>query len=121
MRFLLIALALVLTVMYFTFGLRFGYVTLTPTYLLNASGENRYGLNIYEDRAKIGVRGSCNVRSGTATVRLLDPRGVQVAGQVCPKGEWGLNVLTSGPQGKYQLVVEFEKFTGVMDLKEARQ
>ncbi|WP_291428389.1 hypothetical protein [Deinococcus sp.] len=121
MRFLLIALALALTVMYFTFGLRLGYVTLTPTYLLHASGQNRYGLNIYEDRAQIGVRGSCKVSAGTATVRLLDPQGVQVAGRVCPKGEWGLNVLTSGPEGRYQLVVDFDRFTGMIDLKEARQ
>ncbi|PTA69502.1 hypothetical protein [Deinococcus arcticus] len=121
MRLLLAALALVLTLMYFTFGLRFGYVTLTPTYMLNATGESRYGLNAFDEKQTLGMRGVCEVNRGTITLRLLDPRGVQVAGQVCPKGEWGLNVLANGAQGKYELVVEYSRFTGKLDIKEARQ
>lgn len=120
MRFLIVALALVLTLMYFTFGLRFGYVTLVPTYLLNATGENRYTFQVYDDNKSVGVRGTCNVKSGTAIFRLTDPRGTQVAGQACPKGKWGLNVAATGQQGQYHLTVQLEKFTGVIDVKETR-
>lgn len=121
MRLLIVALALVLTLMYFTFGLRFGYVTLVPTYLFNATGSNNYAYQLYEDRQNVGVRGTCKVRHGTATFRLLDSRGTQVAGQVCPKGDWGLNVMVEGNTGQYRLEVQFEKFTGVIDVKETRE
>ncbi|NTX99697.1 hypothetical protein [Deinococcus sp. JMULE3] len=121
MRLLLAALALVLTLMYFTFGLRFGYVTLTPTYMLNATGESRYGFITYEDDQSVGVRGVCDVRKGNVTVRLLDPAGVQVAGQVCPKGKWALNALGKGRNGTYELVMEYKDFTGIIDINEARE
>lgn len=121
MRLLVVVLALVLTLMYFTFGLRLGYLTLTPIYLLNASGENRYAFQIYDQNGTVGVRGSCKVRSGKATFRLTDPSGTQIAGQVCPRGQWGLNVLGSGEVGLYHLSVELDKFTGTIDVKEARK
>ncbi|AWT35288.1 hypothetical protein GCM10008956_10760 [Deinococcus arenae] len=121
MRLLLAALALVLTLMYFTFGLRFGYVTLTPTYMLNATGESRYGFITYDDKQSVGVRGTCDVRKGNVTVRLLDPGGTQVAGQVCPKGKWGLAAMGKGRQGTYELVVEYKDFTGTLDLNETRE
>lgn len=120
MRLLLIALGLVLTLMYFTFGLRLGYVTLTPTYLFNANGENRYSYELYEDGKSVGVKGTCNVRSGTATFRLLDKRGTQIAGQTCVKGDWALSVMGSGEIGRYQLSIHLEKFTGKIDVKETR-
>ncbi|UBV41649.1 hypothetical protein LAJ19_08235 [Deinococcus taeanensis] len=121
MRFLLAALALVLTLMYFTFGLRFGYVTLTPTYMLNATGEGHYGFSTFEEGQHVGVRGSCSVRRGNVTLRLLDPKGIQVAGQICPKGTWALNLLGSGPNGTYELIVEYRNFTGTLDITEARK
>lgn len=121
MRLLIAALALVLTLMYFTFGLRFGYVTLTPTYMLNATGESRYGFNAFEDNQTVGVRGLCDVRRGNVTVRLLDPGSTQVAGQVCPKGKWALNALGKGRNGTYELVLEYKDFTGIIDISEARE
>ncbi len=121
MRLLLAALALVLTLMYFTFGLRFGYVTLTPTYMLNATGESRYGFMTYDDNQSVGVRGTCDVRKGSVTVRLLDPGGTQVAGQVCPKGTWGLAAMGKGRQGTYELVLEYKDFTGTIDVNETRE
>ena len=86
MRLLLVALALVMTLLYFTFGLRVGYVTLMPTYLFNATGVNRYSYEIYDEEQKVGIGGSCKVSSGQAVFRLLDASGSQVAGQACPKG-----------------------------------
>ena len=121
MRLLVVALALVLTLMYFTFGLRFGYVTLTPTYMFGASGTNRYTYQIYEPNQTVGVEGSCTVRSGEVTLRLLDPKGSQVAGQSCPKGSWGLKLVATGDPGRYTLEIEMRKFSGVMDLKETRK
>ena len=121
MRLLLVALALVLTLMYFTFGIRGGYVTLTPTYMLNATGTNRYSYQIYDAGQTVGVQGRCTVRGGTVTLRLLDAKGAQVAGQACPKGEWALKLVAAGEIGEYTLEVDLNKFTGVLDLEETRK
>ena len=121
MRLLVVALVLVLTLMYFTFGLRFGYVTLTPTYMLNATGTSRYTFEIYDEKQRVGVEGSCKVSRGQAVFRLTDAKGVQVAGQVCPRGAWGLKMLATGDSGRYVLEIDFKKFTGIIDLAEARE
>lgn len=109
-----------LAVLYFTVGLRFGYVTLTETHLFNASGTNTYVFRTLEDRQQVGVVGSCRVSSGRATLRLYSPAGVQIAGQVCQKGNWSLNVMGGGKTGTYRLEVDFEKYTGSINLKETR-
>ncbi len=120
MRFLLVVLALVLGLVYFTVGLRFGYVTLTPTQMLNAQGENNYVFDVFEPGQSVGVTGTCRTSSGRAVLRLYDPRGTQIAGQACPKGQWALQVLGKGDSGRYRLNVKFERFTGVIDLNETR-
>ena len=123
MRVLLVALVAALTLLYFTLGLRLGYVTLTETYLLHATGTNTYSFRTLEDRQFVGVVGSCKVRSGRATVRLYNPRGDQIAGQTCQKGgrdEWSLSVLGGGQSGRYRLVVGFDRYTGSINLKETR-
>jgi hypothetical protein len=121
MRLLAVALALVLTLMYFTFGVRVGYVTLMPTYLFNATGTNHYSYQIYDAGQTVGVEGSCTVRSGEMTLRLLDPKGVQVAGQACPKGKWGLKLTATGEPGRYSLEIDMKKVSGALDLNETRQ
>lgn len=121
MRLLVVVLLLALTALYLTFGLRLGYVTLTPTYMVNATGENRYTFRVYDQNQEVGVRGTCSVRSGRATFRLTDPRGTQIAGQVCPQGQWGLNVLGTGDVGNYTLTIDLQKFTGTIDINEARK
>lgn len=121
MRLLLVVLLLALTTLYVTFGLRLGYVTLTPTYMWNATGENKYTFRVYDENQQIGVRGSCTVRSGRATFRLISPGGTQIAGQVCPQGKWGLNVLGTGDAGRYRLTIDLEQFTGMIDIEEARK
>ncbi len=121
MRLLVVVLLLALAALYLTFGLRVGYVTLTPTYMFNATGENRYAFRVYDQNQQIGVRGSCKVSSGKATFRLRDPKGTQIAGQVCPQGQWGLNVLGTGDAGNYELTIDLEKFSGTIDVKEARK
>ncbi|WP_019009455.1 hypothetical protein [Deinococcus aquatilis] len=120
MRFLLVVLVLVLGLVYFFFGLRLGYVTLTPTRMVNAQGENNYVFDVFEPGQSVGVSGTCSTSSGRAVLRLFDPRGTQIAGQACPKGQWALQVLGKGDSGKYRLNVEFDHFTGVIDLKESR-
>ncbi|MEW6422255.1 MAG: hypothetical protein AB1511_11110 [Deinococcota bacterium] len=121
MRFLLLALVAALLLLYFTFGLRFGYVTLTPTRLLNAQGQNQYAFDLYEENKTVGVTGTCSGRSGQVTLRLLDPSGTQVAGQSCPPGTWSLSLLGSGHLGVYRLIVDFKHYTGTLDLKEMRE
>ncbi|MFC4636873.1 hypothetical protein [Deinococcus hohokamensis] len=120
MRLLLLVLALVVAAVYATFGLRFGYVTLTPTYMWHATGQNSYSYRTYEAKQVVGVQGSCKVSNGRATLRLYDPRGAQIAGQTCQKGQWALNLSGSGAAGNYRLVIDLEKFSGMIDLKEVR-
>ena len=123
MRVLLVALAAALTLLYFTLGLRLGYVTLTETYMLHAVGTNTYTFRTLEDNQFVGVVGSCQVKSGRATVRLYGPRGNQIAGQVCQPGalnKWSLNVLGGGQTGNYRVVVNFDKYTGSINLQETR-
>ncbi|WP_232472163.1 hypothetical protein [Deinococcus sp. DB0503] len=120
-RFLLLALVAALLLLYFTFGLRFGYVTLTPTHLLNAQGQNQYAFELYEDGKAVGVTGTCSGRSGQVTLRLLDPSGTEVAGQSCPPGTWSLNLLGGGHPGIYRLIVDFKHYTGTLSLKETRE
>lgn len=121
MRLLMLALAAAVALLYFTSGLRLGYVTLTPTQLLNAQGQNRYAFELYEDGKHVGVRGTCTVRSGRATLRLLDPAGTQIAGQSCPRGEWSLRLAGGGQPGMYQLIVDLDRYSGKLDLKELRE
>lgn len=120
MRFLLLALVAAVALLYFTFGLRLGYVTLTPTHLLNAQGQNSYAYSLFEDGKSVGVRGTCTVSSGRATLRLVDPSGTQVAGQECPPGRWSVSLVGSGHPGVYRLYVEFNHYTGTLDLDEVR-
>lgn len=123
MRVLFVALAAALALLYFTLGLRLGYVTLTETYMLHAKGTNTYTFRTLEDNQVVGVVGSCRVRSGRATVRLYGPQGKQLAGQVCQPGaqrEWSLSVLGGGKPGNYRVAVEFDRYTGSLNLKETR-
>ncbi|SEJ03904.1 hypothetical protein SAMN04488058_103166 [Deinococcus reticulitermitis] len=121
MRLLLLALVVVLGVVYATMGLRFGYLTLTETQMLNASGTNTYHFRTLDGRQRVGVTGSCQVRSGTATLRLYDPGGTQVAGQRCQKGSWSLSVIGGGREGDYTLKVELDRYTGSLNLNETRE
>lgn len=120
MRYLLLALAAAAALLYFTLGLRLGYVTLMPTHLLNAQGQNKYAYRLYEDSKSVGVRGTCTARTGRATLRLLDPSGTQVAGQACPPGTWSVSLTGSGRPGIYHLVVDFNHYTGTLNLDEVR-
>lgn len=125
MRLLLIALVAALALLYVTLGLRFGYVTLTPTWLVNAQGQNRYTLEVYEEGQRVGYRGRCEVQSGRAVLRLLAPDGRQIVGRTCQKmndrGDWALHLVGGGQPGRYQLVVDFDAYTGLLDLSETRE
>ncbi|MDB5046374.1 MAG: hypothetical protein JWQ08_2424 [Deinococcus sp.] len=120
MRFLVVALALLVGILYYTVGLRFGYVTLIPTRMLNAQGENNYFFEVFEPGQAVGVTGTCSTSGGRAVVRLYEPSGTQIAGQACPKGQWALQVVGKGEAGRYRLNVQLDHFTGVLDLKESR-
>ena len=121
MRIVSTALAMAVVLLYFTVGLRLGYVTLTETYLLNADGVNVYVYHTLDDNQRVGVTGRCQVRNGRAVLRLFGPSGKQVAGQVCEKGVWSLSALGGGQAGTYRLNVEFSNFTGSLDIKVTRQ
>lgn len=118
MRYVLGLLLAVLLVLYFTIGLRIGYITLSATYLFNASGTNSYPMDTKENGQKVGVTGTCNVKSGEATIRLINTQGQQLAGQVCRGGNFSLNVIGGGgPPQVYTLEVIMKKYTGTLTLE----
>lgn len=121
MRILGLALLAAIAVLYFSTGLRVGYVTLTQTYLLNASGTNNYTLRTLEDGQQTGVTGQCSVRNGRAVIRLYDPSGTQIAGQTCLKGTWSLDVVGGSTIGPYRLVVNLDGYTGSLNLKQVHR
>ena len=121
MRFL-IALLLILAValgLTYTFGgIKLGLVTLTPARLWNAQGENSFAY--LNGGSGVQVTGQCDAKSGLAILRLLDPDGLQVGGQQCPKGTWSINMSGRGKIGSYRLSVAYLDYTGTLDLHVAR-
>lgn len=115
MRVLLVVLALALATLYYTLGLRLGYATLTPLYLLNAQGQTDYPFRLYE-AGKLEVSGSCQGRSGEATLRFLAPDGTELSAVRCPPGNWTLNLSGSGAVGIYTLSVAYQHYTGRLEL-----
>ena len=121
MRLVLLVTFLALALAYFTAGVRLGYVTLMPTYMLNAKGAAEYTYPALETDDKVGVAGQCHNVQGSATMRLFAPNGQQVDARSCPEGTWTIQMLASGQQGNYRLFIEYNHFTGVVDLQEKRQ
>ena len=119
MRYILGALVIALTIMYFTVGVRVGYVTLMPTYMWNATGLNEYAYRTLEDRQQVTFTGKCNVKSGTATLGLYAPDGSLISGQACRKGNWSLNMTGGGRAGAYHLKIDLSKFTGNIEVNQA--
>lgn len=118
MRYILGLVLMLVVVLYLTIGLRVGYITLSPTYLFNASGTNTYPMNTVENDQKVGVTGTCNTKSGEAVIRLFNAEGVQITGQTCTKGKFSLNVIGgSGPPQLYKLEVVMKKYTGTLTLE----
>ncbi len=115
MRVLLLLLALAVLALYLTLGLRLGYATLTPLYLLNAQGQTDYPFRMYE-AGKLEVSGSCQGSSGLATLRFLAPDGTELSAVRCPPGHWSLKMGGSGEVGIYTLSVAYEHYTGRLEL-----
>jgi hypothetical protein len=100
-------------------GIKLGLVTITPARMWNAQGQVSFAY--LNGNSGVVVTGDCEAKSGNATLRLLDPDGLQVGGQVCPKGKWLINGLTgNGKFGTYKLTVDYQHYTGSMNIKVAR-
>ena len=119
MRVILAVLVLAAVAVYFTVGLRLGYATVTPLYLLNAQGESSYPFRLYQESdaiSKVQITGTCQGRSGTATLRFLAPDGTELSAVRCPPGRWTLNMGGSGEVGIYTLTVDYQHYTGTLQL-----
>lgn len=120
MRWALLVLVLALGALGYFFGLRFGYLSLTPAWMYNAQGLNTYSYRTYDDRGQVVLSGSCMTMSGQATLRLFSPSGQFVKGQACSKGKFSLNLNGGGEPGYYRLAVELNHFTGRLEVNEGR-
>lgn len=119
MRFMIIVLALIVGGLYFTVGVRLGMVTIMPTHMFNAQGLANYTLRIVQEDKTTGVRGTCEVKNGSAVLRLYNTQGVEVGSNSCSqKGKFSVALLTKGAPGNYELRIDYKKFTGKMDIVE---
>ncbi|PYE54929.1 hypothetical protein [Deinococcus yavapaiensis] len=121
MRWVLVVLALAIAALAYFFGLRLGYVSLTPTYMFNAQGVNNYSYRTYDANARVILTGRCETRSGVVALRLYSPSNRQVASALCTAGNtFALNLQGGGEVGYYVLNVEFDRFTGMLEIDENR-
>ena len=121
MRVFLAILALALAALYFTIGVRLGYATMTPLYLINAQGESRYPFRVYPDSglANLSITGRCVGNKGSATLRFLAPDKTELSAVRCPPGNWTLDMSSNGTPGIYTLSVDYQHYTGRLELSAA--
>ncbi len=112
---LLLILAVALGLTYHFGGVKLGLVTLTPARMWNAQGENTYAY--LDGGSGVQVTGECEAKSGLAILRLIDPDGLQVGGQQCPKGTWTIGMTGKGKTGSYRLTIAYLNYTGSFNLK----
>ncbi|MFC6590887.1 hypothetical protein ACFP81_01780 [Deinococcus lacus] len=122
MRVTLAFLALIIAGLYFTVGVRLGMVTLMPVQMFNAEGISNYKFSVPDSKGRVGVKGTCSVSSGKATLVLLDPKGHPLGGAECIRSAqpWAINLMGGGQTGNYTLQINYQKFSGKIDLKEQR-
>ena len=120
MRWALLTLILAIATLAYFFGLRFGYLTLTPTWMYNAQGENSYAYRVYSTDGQIILTGTCDTKAGQATFRLFAPNGRYLGGQTCPKGQYNVRLKGGGEIGDYRLAVQLDRYTGKLELNEQR-
>lgn len=117
----MLLLLAVLAILYFTVGLRVGYLTISPMYLFNATGTNTYHFATLEDEQRVGVKGTCSVNSGSAVVSILDTTGGIVNSLSCSKkGTFALDLMAGGRTGEYTVKVDFQSYSGSLELNEQR-
>ncbi|MFC4455704.1 hypothetical protein [Deinococcus sonorensis] len=118
MRIVIAILLVVLAAtLYFTGGIRLGMVTVMPTWLVNAQGASEYSYRMAGDSVPVQVKGTCNGKSGRIVLRLRDPAGNQVGGQECVRGDWAINLQGHNDPGSYRLTLEYDHFTGRVDVR----
>lgn len=121
MRYVLLILLAAVAALYFTLGIRIGLLNLTDTYLFNATGQSSYKYRTHESDQHIALTGTCDVRRGKVTLRFMDPKGTQLAGQECSTaGKFSLSLTGGGQAGDYTLIANYKNFSGHIKLDETR-
>ncbi|MBB6096832.1 hypothetical protein HNR42_000244 [Deinobacterium chartae] len=115
MRGLLLLLVVALAALYFTIGIRVGYVSEMPTWLFNAQGSNSYAKMVSDTATPVEVSGSCDGRSGRMTLTLRYPNGQVAGSQACIPGNRRVFLRAGGTPGMYNLRVDLERYTGRVD------
>ncbi len=124
MRYFWLLVIVALGALYYFYGLRVGYLTLTPTWMANAQGVSTYKYKLLP--ADVGtsfvrVAGSCDARAGQVTLSFTSPSGQPVGTQVCRGGRYSLGLTGQGETGEYLLKVNYLHYTGRLELIEQRQ
>ena len=120
MRWAVVVLVVGLGVLAYAFGLRFGYLSLTPSWMYNAQGTNGYSYQLADAGDTLTLAGSCRTYAGRATLLLFRPDGSRADGQQCIKGNYRLSLRGGGGVGFYKLRVRLDHFTGRLEIGEER-
>lgn len=120
MRWATFVLIVGLGLLVYFFGLRLGYLSLTPTWMYNAQGSNTYSYQLADTSGSLRLVGSCDTRAGQATLLLFRPDGARIDGQECVKGKYSLNLQAKGNPGFYKLQVLLDHFSGRLEIAEDR-
>ncbi|WP_261663776.1 hypothetical protein [Deinococcus sp. Marseille-Q6407] len=121
MQVVLAVLALIVGGLYFTVGLRLGAVTMMPTQMYAAKGKSLYTFRTSEEGNRVGVEGTCLATKGSANFYMLGANGaVQQSAACVPGRPWEIRVMAGGQPGFYHLQVEYNNFSGKIDLSEKR-
>lgn len=120
MRWFLLLVVVGLGVLAYFSGLRLGYLTLTPWWGYNVQGVNKYTYNRVDPEGTLRLVGDCDAREGSATMRLFSPGGQEVASARCASGKYNLALPTPRVPGLYRLEVNFDRYTGTLNLTEDR-
>lgn len=120
MRDILIILAIGVTILYFTIGIRIGYLTEVATQYIHANGTNKYSIRVWEENHSVGISGPCDTSAGTMTVALYNPQRQLVQSQTCKTGKKYINLVKNGSTGFYMIEVTFKDYSGNVNLKLAR-
>lgn len=124
MRWFLLLVALLTGALWYFYGLRLGYATITPLWTLNAQGTSQYKYNLVKadmGTSLLRVVGSCDARSGSVTLTLRDPDGGAVGSQLCRGGKYSLGLTGEGKLGVYTLDVKYTHYNGRLELNEQRE
>jgi hypothetical protein len=117
-RVVIVLIILLVVALYFTIGIRIGFLFTTPVYLINAEGVNHYYVNSEPSNPAVVVFGECSGQAGLMRLQLFDPAHHLVSSQRCGLGNANVSMRAPNPApGTYELRVSMLHYNGNANLE----